>query len=252
MLHDAASIHAMGVRPVDPKILTPPFWIFKRSIIHVTVRKNGFSMNEDQIEQEPELTLQSVTLLLRRVRTQDQIAIADLWIRYWTELVKAAQRQCQFTTALVDPEFIAQSVFNDVCNQFQRGKIGSLTDREQFWAVLLNLTKNKAIDHCRRESRQKRGGNLRRVEAASQDKEGFEEYPFIDHQGNKDKDVSELLEHFQFLLDTEDPSQTLKQIFLSRLAGESNAAIAEHQGVSIRTIDRKLERIRLTLESSAS
>ena len=206
-------------------------------------------MTSDSIDPEARLTQKSVTLLLRKVRSKNEAAIADLWEKYWTQLVKAAQKQCQYKTALVDPEFIAQSVFNHVCNQFHRGDIADISDREQFWAILLNLTKNKAIDHFRRETRKKRGGHLRRVSLSDSDNQSVDEQ-FRDQHQLEDRDASELLDHFQFLLNQEDPSGTLTQILLGRLAGEPNSAIARVLDVSIRTVDRKIERIRLVLESS--
>ncbi len=207
-------------------------------------------MTSDSIDPEARLTQQSVTLLLGKVRSKDEAAIADLWAKYWTQLVMAAQRQCQYQTALVDPEFIAQSVFNHVCNQFQRGNMADISDREQFWAILLNLTKNKAIDHFRKETRQKRGGHLRRVALTDGENQPVAE-PFRDREQLEDRDASELLDHFLFLLNQEDPTGTLTQILLGRLAGESNPAIAKVLDVSTRTVDRKIERIRLVLESSS-
>lgn len=207
-------------------------------------------MTHDRIEPEAKLTQESVTLLLRKVRSKDEEAIADLWSKYWTQLVSAAQRQCQFKTAMVDPEFIAQSVFQHVCNQFQRGDIDSVPNREHFWAILLNLTKNKAIDHFRRETRKKRGGHLKRISmSGGEDQVGGVE--FGNRKNQEERDGSELLEHFKHLLQKEDPSETLVKILLSRLAGEPNTAIAKHLGVSVRTVDRKIERIRLVLEASS-
>ena len=125
-----------------------------------------------------------------------------------------------------------------------------IVDREHFWAILLNLTKNKAIDHFRRETRQKRGGDFRRVTLASEDAEGSGN-SIPDSQTLEDREAVELLDHFKHLLDTEDPSGTLSSILLTRLAGESNKAIGVALGISTRTVDRKIERIRLVLESSS-
>ncbi len=206
-------------------------------------------MAEERIDPEAKLTPNSVTLLLRKVRGKDEAAIADLWQKYWMQLVRAAQRQCQFKTAMVDPEFIAQSVFHHVCHQFQHGDISDVSDREQFWAILLNLTKNKAIDHFRRETRQKRGGHLKRVAMLDTENRPIEG-TMRDDEASEEREAAELLEHFQHLLNEEDETGRLTQILLGRLAGESNQAIGQALGVSTRTIDRKVERIRLVLEAS--
>ena len=207
-------------------------------------------MTNNRVEPEPRLTQESVTLLLRKARGQDEAAIADLWAKYWNQLVRAAQRQCQYKTAMVDPEFIAQSVFRHVCHQFQEGDMIEIADREYFWAILLNLTKNKAIDHFRRETRQKRGGGFNRVTLTGEDGECLEN-PIPDSQSLEDREAVELLDHFKHLLDAEDPSGTLSDILLTRLAGESNKAIGVALGISTRTVDRKIERIRLVLEASS-
>ena len=207
-------------------------------------------MTNNRVEPEPRLTQESVTLLLRKARGQDEAAIADLWAKYWNQLVRAAQRQCQYKTAMVDPEFIAQSVFRHVCHQFQEGDMVEIADREHFWAILLNLTKNKAIDHFRRETRQKRGGGFNRVTLTGEDGECLEN-PIPDSQSLEDREAVELLDHFKHLLDAEDPSGTLSDILLTRLAGESNKAIGVALGISTRTVDRKIERIRLVLEASS-
>jgi len=208
-------------------------------------------MTLDSLRPEDKLTQHSVTLLLQKARSQDAAAIAELWHKYWNQLVMAAHRQCRYQTALVDPEFIAQSVFAHVCNKFRTGSMDAIDDREQFWAVLLNLTKNRAIDHFRRETRQKRGGGVTVTSASNPDDAGGDNL-FADRQTLDDQKASELLDHFKHILDAEDSTGTLTQVLLGKIAGESNQAIATALQVSARTIDRKVERIRLTLELSHS
>ena len=206
-------------------------------------------MSLDDLSPEDKLTKHSVTLLLEKARSQDAGAIADLWRKYWKQLVMAAHRQCHYQTALVDPEFIAQSVFAHVCDKIQNGRMDAIDDREQFWAVLLNLTKNRAIDHFRRETRQKRGGGVTVLSSTSPD-DAAGDHLFADQQAQDDRHASELLDHFKHVLTTEDSTGTLTQVLLGKIAGESNQAIATALQVSTRTIERKLERIRLVLELS--
>ena len=200
-------------------------------------------MAPEHVEVESELTARSVSRLLAKARCQDEQAIAELWQRYWKSLVELAQSRCQYTTALVDPEFIAQSVFQQVCDKFRSGDLDAIDNRDKFWAVLLNLTKNRAIDHFRRETRKKRGAGQRVSLSDGQQEAILDQASIIPIDANIE--AKELLEQLCGKLRREDPTRLLEKLLLARLGGRQVSELAEEHEVSSRTIERKLERIRL-------
>ncbi|MDB4794065.1 ECF-type sigma factor [Pirellulaceae bacterium] len=202
------------------------------------------SKNMDGFESENRLTRGSVTLLLDSARSDSQAALAGLWQRYWESLVRIAGQRCQYRKALVDPEFIAQSVFNQVCNQILDGKLEEVDDRDEFWTILLNLTKNKAIDHFRAESRLKRGGALKRKEGNVEQGGILNQIPTANHSEEDSVDAADLLDNLILKLDRDDPSQMLSDLIQRRIAGQTVTELSEHFEVTTRTIERKLSRIR--------
>lgn len=200
-------------------------------------------MSREHVDVESELTPRSVSRLLAKARHHDEQAIAELWQRYWKALVELAQSRCQYTTALVDPEFIAQSVFQQICDKFRTGDLNAIDNRDKFWAVLLNLTKNRAIDHFRRETRKKRGSGQQVALSGEQQDVVQDHASMIPVDAHLE--AEDLLEQLCRNLRNEDPTGLLEKILLARLGGLQVSELAEEHEVSSRTIERKLERIRL-------
>ena len=198
-------------------------------------------------EPEKQLTRGSVTSLLDSARSEPEAALANLWQRYWESMVRLAGRRCQYRKALVDPEFIAQSVFNQVCQQIINGELEDVKNRGEFWGILLNLTRNKAIDHIRRETRLKRGGDMKQQAATTDGPDPVDQLQASRSYSEEAVDASDLLNSILVQLDREDPQHMLSDLLQRRIAGQTVTELAEHYQLTTRTIERKLNRIRSVL-----
>lgn len=141
---------------------------------------------------------------------------------------------------------MALSVFRCLCDGAARGQFSQLTDRDDLWRLLATMTVNKAIDQQRRALPQKRGGGQVRGESVFA-KAGCEEEGFGLDQFVEDEPTPEFLallaEEHQRLLKRL-PDDTLRRTALWRMERFTNEEIAEKLGVTARSVERKLKRIR--------
>lgn len=173
-------------------------------------------------------------------------ATHDLWHMYFERMVRVARRKLVGAYRLEgDEEDIALSAFKSFCLGFQIGKFQQQGDRENLWPLLVTLTLNKAIDHVRRSKRLKRGG----VEGAGIDQAISRWTELVSREPAPELQVA-ADDSFQQLLDmldaTGDP--TLREILLRSISGESTTEIAAHLDCTLRTVQRKLQTIRLIWE----
>src|SRR5262245_4070602 len=101
----------------------------------------------------------SVTTIIVGLKHGDSAAAQKLWVQYFDQLVAAARRRLGTAPRRAyDEEDVALSVFTSLCRGAERGNFTKLTNREDLWALLLALTRQKAVDRIRHEQRAKRGG----------------------------------------------------------------------------------------------
>jgi RNA polymerase sigma factor (sigma-70 family) len=135
-------------------------------------------------------------------------------------------------------------------NSFYRaaaaGRYPRLKDRHDLWKMLVTFTAHKVSKQFRRQRAQKRGGGHVRGESA------------LDRAGESDGDhgIHDVLgrepspELVAMMAETCDDlvgqlgDESLQTIALSKLEGYTNAEIAEQLGVTERSVERKLARIR--------
>jgi len=192
----------------------------------------------------------SVSILLSQLKAGDDEAVRLLWNRYSSALIGSARKQFHGQNpARLDPDELAQSVFNALYRGAIDNRFDRLNDRTGFWTIVLMLTKRKAIDRIRRETRLKRGG------AGNSDLSAEGHGSDVSHP-----DMSELaddvlqpdviaesddaFQHLLELLDAEDSTGFLKNVAVWRMAGYTVKEIAHTNSRAERTIERKLERIR--------
>ena len=178
-------------------------------------------------------------------------ATHQLWDMYFERMVRVARRKlvgAQHSDG--DEEDVAVSAFKSFCLGFQSGKFTRQGDPENLWPLLVTLTLNKAIDHLRRAQRLKRGG---RSEGASPDNTMGQWSELVSREPSPELQVV-AEESFQQLLDlldaTGDP--TLREVLLHSMVGESSPDIARHLECTLRTVQRKLQTIRMVWEQANS
>lgn len=193
--------------------------------------------------------LQSVSQWIAGLKTADSQAAQRLWERYAERLVELARQKLgRAPKRIADEEDIAQSVFRSVCRGAAAGRLIEVKDRDDLWWLLLAITKQKVVDHIRRETAKKRGGG--RVQCESMlavDTQGGGEFTLDQLVG--DAPTPELMlmleeqnERLLFLL----RDDRLRKVATSRIEGYTVPEIAEHMAVSTRSVERKLKLIRET------
>jgi len=187
----------------------------------------------------------SVTAWLDQLKLGDPEAAQRLWEAYYTSLVRLARRKLAHAARRVaDEEDVALAAFHSFCRGVGKGRFPRLEDRNDLWEVLLMMTDRKASDQRRLERRQKRGGGRVQGESAFGSPEtsagglgaivGREPTPDFAFQ------VAEQLDRLLVRLGED----ALRELATLKLEGYSNAEIAERLDCGLRTVERKLSRIR--------
>ncbi|TWT86736.1 RNA polymerase sigma factor [Pseudobythopirellula maris] len=176
----------------------------------------------------------SVTAWIDGLREGESLAERALWDRYFASLVAMAGSRLDRLTAEADGEDIALSALNSVMGALRNGRLPELADRTGLWPLLVTLTQRKSIDQRKRLLANKRSawmteplGEFRAIVS----KEPSPEFAAV---------LSDELERLLTL--TDDPK--LKAIALKKLEGYTNEEIAQQLSMSVRTVIRKLNRVR--------
>jgi DNA-directed RNA polymerase specialized sigma24 family protein len=106
-----------------------------------------------------ELSDESITRWLQRLKAGDRAAAQKLWQEYFLRLVAMARSKLRAAPRrAADEEDVALSAFDSFCRGAERGRFPQLDDRDDLWQLLVVITGRKAIDLINYERRQKRGG----------------------------------------------------------------------------------------------
>ena len=190
----------------------------------------------------------SVTTWLGLLRAGDAAAAQPIWERYISRLLGVARQQLAGTTrAAADEEDVAVSAFHSFCRAVAADRFPRLTDRTDLWQVLVLLAARKAHQERRRQWAARRGGTEtpdgRRTPAAA-------DVPVDEIAGlEPDPAVAVLVADQYDRLMAALPDDALRRIARLRLEGHTVPEIAARDGVTARTIERKLSLIRGFLES---
>lgn len=189
----------------------------------------------------------SVTVWIANLKAGEANAAYLLWHRYADRLVDLARRKLGAAPkAAADEEDIAQSVFDSICRGAAAGRFDRLNNRDDLWWILLAVTRQKAVDHIRREAALKRGGGRVRSESGLH-RAATDAGPFTLDQLIGCEPTAELLamleeQHRRLLGLLRDDD--LRKIAMLRIEGYTVAEIAAAHGISVRSIERKLRLIR--------
>jgi RNA polymerase sigma factor (sigma-70 family) len=195
----------------------------------------------------------SVTHWIVELKAGQPEAADALWQRYYERVINLARQRLGRLPqqAVEDAEDAALSAIHGLFAGAAQGRFERLSDRVDLWQLLVAITVKKALSQRQRQGRLKRGGN-----------HGIRGQTPAENVGDDDRDkalarvlskepdpetAAIIQDQFQNLLDSlADP--TLRQIALWRMDGLSNAEIAQKMGCVVRTVERKIERIRLIWE----
>ena len=198
----------------------------------------------------------SVTRLIIDLRSDEpavrELAARLVWGRYFQELlVLARNHPAARIRSREDEEDILQSMYKSFCIRQRRGDF-DLANRDELWNLLVRITLRKARNTANRHLQGKR--DVRREDAEAADRPG-EDLPGtildrIDSDGPTPAEaalMNEALERrFQVLKDPD-----LRRIALWKLEGYTNPEIAALLQCTVRTVERKVERIHAYWETDS-
>jgi DNA-directed RNA polymerase specialized sigma24 family protein len=195
----------------------------------------------------------SVTEWILQLQDRNAAAAQQLWGRYVERLVRLARRKMgSAPRRAADEEDVVVSIFDAAFRGIQAGRFAQLSDRHDLWQILVMLTERKAIDLKRRERAVKRGRGqirgesalLRRTGGAS---DGARLSQFAGRECTPEFAIA-ACDHLKHLLDKL-PDNSLRDVALGKLAGDTNEELSERLGLSLRAVERKLNLIRREWES---
>jgi len=172
----------------------------------------------------------SISIWMDQVSQGERQPVRKLLERFLPRLVALASARLRGQPELVGyAEDIALSVFNSLCIGAERGRFPNLSNRKAIWQLLAVMTVRKTIDLKRKARREE--------QVASEELHDFlSAEPSPDRKAEMGDRVSELLARL------DDPE--LQQIVHWKVEGFGNEEISLMLGCTVRTVERRLQRIR--------
>jgi DNA-directed RNA polymerase specialized sigma24 family protein len=185
----------------------------------------------------------SVTSWLCLLKAGDGTAAQRLWQEYFGRLVHLArQHLAQNVCRAADEEDVALAAVADFCRGAASGRFPRLNDRHDLWRLLLTLTIRHAAGLARRETRGRHAAgpaDLLDLPQADLDRlAGDSPDPAL---------AAAVADQVRRLL-TVLPGEDLRAAAQDLLAGYTAAEMAHRRGCSLRTIERRWQRIRQVWE----
>jgi RNA polymerase sigma factor (sigma-70 family) len=189
----------------------------------------------------------SVTAWIDQLRAGDRAAAQHLWQGYFHRLVDLArQKLCRAPRGMADEEDVALSALDSFIRGAEQGRFPQLSDRDDLWRLLLVITERKAVDLVNHERREKRGGgNVRHEGSLGGDSSVTAPFDHVACPEPTPEDAARIADNCRRLLEALQEDQ-LRAVALAKMEGCTNKEIAKGLGLSVPTIERKLQRIRKT------
>jgi DNA-directed RNA polymerase specialized sigma24 family protein len=179
-----------------------------------------------------------VTLWIAQLKDGEHAAVQRLLEVYFRRLIGLARARLQGAPALAGyDEDVALSAFKSLCLGAEQGRFAQLDDRTDLWRLLAVITVRKAIDLQRRQ---------RTAETAPLD--GPAE--LLSREPTPEL-AAEVADEYRRLLGRLDDPQ-LRDIALWKVEGHTNEEIAGRLGCVVRSVERKLHRIRILWEDAVA
>ena len=196
----------------------------------------------------------SVTHWIAELQAGNVDSAQKLWQRYYEQLIRLARRKLGgMPRRLADEDDVVACAFNNFFESARQGKYPNLKDRDDLWKLLVTIADRKAADQVKHEMRLKRGGGNVKGESAftnpeSSDLGGIQQ---ISGHSPTPEFAAVMVEQFELLIaKLEDHS--LQQIAMLKLEGHTNDEIAQRINKTTRSVERKLNRIRLEWDEKRS
>ena len=191
----------------------------------------------------------SVTAWVLGLKTGDPQAAERLWERYYHDLVRIARAKLQGAPrGRADESDVALDAFHSFCRDAREGAFPEVTDRGDFWRLMMLYTARKASDQIRRERRLARGGGRVAGESVFDAHDGSGEAVGIAQVIGREPSpefAAMLAETVQRCLSV--LADDHRPVAVLAMEGFTNQEIATRQRCSVSTIERRLRNIRQIL-----
>lgn len=183
----------------------------------------------------------SVSQWIGQLKQGEDEAAQLLWERFYCRLVAVSRAKLkEFPRKARDEEDLALSAFDEFFRSARAGKLPRLDDRSSLWRLLVDIADKKVTSYKRWETRNKRGGGKLAIEnlAGGRDEDrqaGVD--ALIDSALTPDYVVvfNDTLRHLLSML----PDESQRLVAIHKIAGLTNAEVAEVMKISLRTVERK-------------
>lgn len=181
----------------------------------------------------------SITALLSGVKQADCDAVHALFTRCYNRLADISDKKLGGARRRsFDHDDVANSAFCDFLTRAATGDFRRLKNREDVWQILTLLVGDKIRDHLRHEGRAKRGGGEPGVPL-----EDIAEAVAALDEPSLDVEITDAKQFFLEKLPSDDHREVVELL----AEGQTHEEIALKLGLSLRTVDRRIEDIRLAI-----
>ena len=189
----------------------------------------------------------SITQYIEDLKQGDPDAAQQIWERFLERLIRVADRKLKGSPRkAMNEEDVVQVAFAQFFKQVQDGRFSRLDDRGDLWQILVMLVDRRAKDQIRKQITIKAGGGKVGTETVfivldnSRVDQGIAKVP--DASPTPEMAV-EFTEQFKELMaGLQDDSY--RQIAMLKMQGYKVAEIVEATGLPLRTVERRLKKIR--------
>ena len=193
-----------------------------------------------------ETVTESITQWIDRLKDGQNEAAEQWWDRYFHRLVQLASRRLASAPPRdADEEDVAISVFDSLCGGAAAGRFDHPQGRDDLWKLLTAITATKTVDQIRQRSAMSRNENQVRGDSVSVNQAGddaTEQEPVTNLAMTPDFLVIMNQQCRQLFGALPDSSQ--QEVARLKLDGFTNQQIAAQMGITIRSVERKLNLIR--------
>ncbi|MCC9604690.1 hypothetical protein LOC68_26750 [Blastopirellula sp. JC732] len=181
----------------------------------------------------------SFAAFLERLKDGDEETVREMWIRCYPRVLALARKRLEGAPKrIADEEDVASDAIKSFCQAIQERRFPQLHDQLSMWKVLLKITSRKAIDLRRYEHRRQNLGfalvTYRTIAA--------------DAQQNLATNSTDLPCPLQLIEEVEQRlaglDEGLRSVTVAKQEGYANHEIAAKFSISLRTVERRLSRVR--------
>jgi len=194
----------------------------------------------------------SVTRAIKDLAEQDETAAELIWGHFFKRLSQFAKsRIYPRHYRLFDEHDITSEAFFALFDGVRCGRFQQIKNRDELWKLLTVIATRKIVNQANHHDRLKRGGGKFHREANKKNTAWRETTDFNSHQLAKSTDYHQSPSDLDAFADCCDemlgmlPNESYRKIALLRLAGFTDAEVAEKLGCVPRTVERKLQTIRM-------